>query len=258
MGSSSFTVTVTDNSQATTGDASVYFLVVDPAVSHSLSVAGLPATLNPTQPFALALTLAAPHPSDLTGTLTMTFTSKAEIPSDDPYTEFSTGSRTLNFTIPANSTTAALSRRPPMSCCSQELWLELITAFTASIQNGPSSMPVASVDILATPPQITSAEAIRTAAGLQVQITGYASARRVTSAEFTFELSSGTENPLTQDVSAAFNAWFTSAASTVYGGQFSYVQSFTVTAGDASLIQAVTVRLTNAQGSTTSARLPLQ
>jgi len=79
--------------------------------------------------------------------------------------------------------------------------------------------------------------------------------------EFSFEIKTGkktTNVVLSRNIEADFDTWFRNPASTAYGAQFSFVQSFAVTQGDAASIQAVTVRLTNAQGSTTSARIPLQ
>jgi len=131
---------------------------------------------------------------------------------------------------------------------------------TANIDNGPS-LPVATVEVSALAPQITNVAGVRTLQGLEVQITGYASSRRVTNVEFSFEVKSGNSTitvPLTRNVDSDFAAWYRSSSSIPFGSAFSFVQSFTVTQGDLSAIQAVIVRLTNAQGSTTTARIPLQ
>jgi hypothetical protein len=184
----------------------------------------------------------------------MTFTSTAEVLSDDPATEFSSGSRTVGFTIAANATTAVLTGGP----------ISLLTGtvagtitLTASIVNGPSNVNVASSTVQAAAPQMTNITATRTAAGFDVQIAGYASSRRVTSAAFTFDLQNGTKTSLSGSVDANFAAWYKNTASTQFGSAFSYVQSFNVS-GDATQILDVTVRLTNAQGSTTSAVVKLQ
>jgi len=254
VGAATFTVGVTD-ARGTTS-TQTFTLVVDPPVA-TLSIPALPATLNPTQLSQIVLTLSDPHPSDLSGQLILTFTSKAEVPSDDPMTEFSTGSRTVSFTIPANTTTAVFAAQQ----------VSLLTGtvagtvtLTATIQNGPSNVPVAKLEIPAIAPQMTNVTASRTAGGIQVQITGYASSRRVNTVEFDFDVKSGStvqHVAMTRDVQPDFNSWFANPASTTFGGSFSFEQTFTV-AGDATQIQSVTVRLTNAQGSTTSKTIPLQ
>jgi hypothetical protein len=69
--------------------------------------------------------------------------------------------------------------------------------------------------------------------------------------------SSTTQVPLTESVDAAFAAWYNRAASVPFGSSFSFVQSFNVTGGTSAILD-VSVRLTNAQGSTTSGPVKLQ
>ena len=56
----------------------------------------------------MGLQLAAPYPQDLTGTLTLTFTPDSF--ADDPTIQFASGGRTVNFKIPANTTTAVFGQ----------------------------------------------------------------------------------------------------------------------------------------------------
>jgi len=104
VGSQTFTVTLTDGRGSAVGRE--FTIVVDPPIP-AFSVRTIPATLPPTQSSSIELTLATPHPSALSGTLRLTFTSTAEVPVDDPMTQFSNGLRTSTFTIPANITTAS-------------------------------------------------------------------------------------------------------------------------------------------------------
>jgi hypothetical protein len=249
VGSQTFSVTVTDARGATSSQT--FTLTVDPPLP-TLSINSLPSSLSPTQVTPIRLILSAPYSNTLTGQLTMTFTSTAEVPSDDPATQFSSGSRTVSFTIAANTTTAVFSSQ-----------ISLLTgtvagtiALTANFDNGPSNVPVGTASISLTPPQMTSVTATRTGAGIDIRIVGYASSRRVTSVEFTFDLKNGGKPDLSESVDAAFAGWYHSAASTPFGSAFSLLQSFNVT-GDATQILDVTVRLTNAQGSTTSAVIKL-
>ena len=222
----------------------------------SFIVPELPATLSPTRLSDVQLSLATPHPSPLSGTLNLSFTSKAEVPSDDPMTQFSSGTRTVTFTIPANSTTAILSS--PLTLLAGTV--AGTVRLTVSIDNGPSDLPAATVEIPAIAPQITSVTAVRIPGGFDVQVVGYAPARRVTGADFIFGVKNGSKTQqvtLSKNVDADFANWYRNTTSTLFGSSFSFVQSFSVQ-GDASLIQNVTVRLANAQGSTTSSAVRLQ
>jgi hypothetical protein len=246
--SQTFTVTVTD---ARGGSATKDFtLVVDPTLP-AFSVPGLPATLTNRQVTDIALNLATPFPSAVTGQLKLTFTSVAEVPADDPMTQFSTGTRLVSFSIPANTTAAVFTSKIMLLTGTVAGTVKL----TASIDNGPSDLPVASVDIPAVAPQITNITATRGAGGLDVQITGFAPSRRVSTVQFSFDVKVGnaTNNvTLSRSVDPDFNSWYTNASSVTFGSAFSFVQSFTIQ-GDATAITGVTVKLTNAQGSTTSA-----
>jgi hypothetical protein len=159
----------------------------------------------------------------------------------------------VSFTIPANTTTAIFQE--PIALLTGTV-AGTIT-LTANVDNGPSNVVVASSNVPATPPEITNITATRTGAGFDVQIVGYASARRVTSAAFTFDLQNGSKASLSGNVDASFGTWYMNPTSTQYGSAFSYVQSFNVR-GDVTQILDVTVQLTNAQGSTTSALVKLQ
>jgi hypothetical protein len=181
----------------------------------------------------------------------MTFTSTAEVPVDDPMTQFSNGTRTSTFTIPANSTTAVF----PTTLTLLTGTVAGTVRLTANIDSGPADLPVSTVDVLATAPKITEVVAIRTANGLDVQITGYSSPRRVSSVEFNFDVKVGNKTqriPLSRNVEADFGTWYRHPASAQFGSSFSFLQSFTIENGTANAIEGVTVRLTNAQGSTTS------
>jgi hypothetical protein len=252
-GSRAVTVTVTD----ARGLSAVreFNLVVDPPVP-ALAAPSLPASLSPAQFSNLTLSLASPHPSPLTGRLRLTFSSKAEVAGDDPMTRFSTGARVVSFSIPANSTAAVF-----------ESAISLLTGtvtgtvrLAADIDNGPQDVPVAIVEIAATAPQMTNITAVRTSNRLEVQISGYSPSRRVTTVDFTFDLN--VEGKVSQvtipaNVDATFSAWYTTPASLAFGSAFSFVQAFNVQ-GDTSMIQSVTVRLSNAQGGTASAVIPFK
>jgi len=253
VGQQNLTATVTDSLGMTV--SSNFDLVIDPPIA-ALAIPSLPDVLKPRSIVGVQLSLSQPHPSPLSGQLSLLFTSSAEVPSDDPMTQFSSGSRVVKFTIPANTTAAVFP--------SQVMLLTGTVAgtvrLTASFDNGPSDVPVASTIIAGSAPQITNVAAVRTSGGLELRVTGYSPPRRVTSAEFAFDVKTGSTTQritLQRDVDADFAAWYRNTASTAFGSAFSFVQSFTVQ-GDTSLIQTVTVRLANAQGSMSSSATPLQ
>jgi hypothetical protein len=243
------TITVTDARGATA--AREFVILVDPPFP-SLSVTGLPAMLTARQVLDLSINLSVPHPSPLTGQLKLSFTPNAEVASDDPATLFSSGSRTANFTIPANTTAAVFSSRLMLLTGTVAGTVRLTTTF----DNGPADVPLATADIPAVAPQITEVTATRTPGGLDIQITGFAPARRVSSVEFSFEMNGGQRVSLPRNVETEFAEWYRSPASTPFGSVFSFLQSFAVQ-GDAKRIEGVTVRLTNAQGSSTSSTVPM-
>ncbi len=247
VGSQTFTVTATDSRG--TSLSRDFTLAVNPPLP-AFSAPGLPATLSPTQVSDVNVALASPYPSALTGTLKLSFTSNAEIPSDDPMTQFSNGLRTATFTIPANTTAAVFPTK-----------LMLLTGtvagtvtLTASIDGGPADQPVATVGIPATAPHITDVTVVKTAGGLDIRVTGYAPSRRVSSAEFGFDVKDGNSTKhiaMSRSVESDFSDWYRNPASTQFGSSFSFLQSFTIQ-GDIDSIQGVSIKLANAQGSTTS------
>jgi hypothetical protein len=201
-GAQSLTVTLTDSLEMTV--SRTFSLTIDPPISAP-TVPSLPGLLQPRDVIGVQLSLSQPHPSPLSGQLSLSFTSSAEVPVDDPMTQFSTGSRVAHFTIPANSTAAVFDSA-----------IKLLTGTVAgtvslsvSFDSGPSNILAASATIAASGPQITNVAAVRTSSGLNLQITGYSPSRRVTSAEFDFTVKSGSTTQLVilqSNVDPAFSA----------------------------------------------------
>jgi len=124
-----------------------------------------------------------------------------------------------------------------------------------NIQNGVP-VPVKTVTIPTTiAPKLTNISAVRISGGLRVQVTGYSPERRVINADFGFDVktSSGTQRvTLSRGVQPEFEEWYKSSPSSAFGSSFLFEQQFTVQ-GDNSVIDSVTVTLTNAQGSGSAA-----
>jgi hypothetical protein len=199
------------------------------------------------------LALAAPYPAPLSGTLTISFVPDAVVPVDDPMVRFSTGSRTVSFTIAANST-AVVFASPVMLLTGT---VSGTIALTANLPGG-SPQQVGSVNIRSMAPQLRNIAAARTPSGLRVDVTGYSTERRVQRVDFEFRVrtETGTQSVnLGRGVEQEFEGWYRNAASAAFGSSFVFMQSFAVQ-GDTAAIESVTVTLTNAQGTTSSSVIP--
>jgi hypothetical protein len=248
-GSVTVRIRVTDSGGAS--DARDFTLAVGPAVSAA-SLTGAPGQTNPAQQLPLGLSLSSVYPFALSGTLTLSFSPTSVMPADDPAVQFSTGGRTVNFTIPANTANATF----PSQLMLMTGTVAGTITITGGFNNGPSGLAFASVGVRSMAPQISGIVASRVSGGLRVQVSGYSSERRVTRADFVFDVrtSNGIERvTLTKTVEADFGNWYQSAASQPFGSTFFFEQLFTVQ-GDTTLIEGVTMTLTNGQGSTSSSR----
>jgi hypothetical protein len=213
----------------------------------TLSLSGLPATVNATQQLPMGMSMLPAPSSAMTGTLTMTFVPSTAVGGDDAAVRFSTGSRTTTFTISANTANAVFPAN-----------LLLLTGtvagnivITANIQNGASGVRVGTITVQPIVPQLTAITATRSAGAIRIQMTGYSPERRVIVAEFSFAVTTPwgvtTRVDLLRDVEAEFDAWYRSAASAPFGSSFLLDQTFVVQ-GDPTMVQSVTIRLTNSQG----------
>jgi hypothetical protein len=162
---------------------------------------------------------------------------------------FSTGSRSVSFNVPANSTVAVF----PSSVLLLAGTVTGTINLTANVQGGTSQL-VGTARVRSLPPQLRNIAAVRTAGGLRVEVTAYSPERRVQRVDFTFRVrtAAGTQTSnLGRSVEGEFDTWYRSAPSIPFGSSFVYVQSFVVD-GDVTMIESVTVTLTNTQGSTSS------
>jgi hypothetical protein len=93
-----------------------------------------------------------------------------------------------------------------------------------------------------------------TSTGFTVEMLGFSTTREIKQATLTFTSSQTITggNTFTVDVTAAFNAYFSSANGIANGGTFKLDIPFTITGADASIVTAVTVTLTNSAGVSTS------
>lgn len=251
-GSYTFTITVTDFAAATA--AQQFTIVITSPVAAKYS--GIPVTAASDQPFSATLVLGAPYPLEITGQIKLTFQPDASLsaPTDDPAIMFSDDGRTLDFTIPANSTA-------PVPFAVQTGSVAGTITLTVSWQAGGASLAVPatltqSIQIAPAIPAITEVTATITSSGFQVQITGYSNTRELSQAQLQFTAASGQTlqtTSLTVQLTSAATAWFQSSTSDQSGSTFVLTLPFTVSNGTASAIASVSVELVNSQGASTSA-----
>ncbi|MBS1829070.1 MAG: putative Ig domain-containing protein [Acidobacteria bacterium] len=248
-GTFTFAVQVVDSNRATV--SSTYSMIVRLPSAPVFTITGLPETITPAQQPRLTLGIGAAYPVPITGTLTMTFTPDATNPADDPAVAFSSGGRTLNFTVPANATDAQL---PPgfamqTGTVSGEIKLAL-TLRASGTDITPSPAPTVVGRVAKAAPVIRSVTARRVASGLEVVITGFSTTRDISSATFRFSPAPGSSlqtSELTVQLTDGARTWYQSEGSRAFGSQFTLTQQFNVQ-GDTSAIASVSVTLTNTSG----------
>ena len=236
-------VTVFDSATNSTTSAQSFSVQAAPAINFS----GPGTTSSGTQP-ALTFQLVNPYPFAIAGSLTLTFTPSGAGGVDDPAVQFSTGGRTLLYTIPA------LSQVTPTVQIQSGTVAGVVTVTLVVTSNGvnvtPANVAPVQITIPATVPAITTSAVTRSGTTLSVVVQGFSNTRELTTAIFHFTATPGSavSTPdITAPVATVFANYFTSGASTPYGSTFVYTQNFTLN-NDASSIQSVTVTLVNSVG----------
>jgi hypothetical protein len=226
----------------------------------------------PGEQTTLTVRIPSSFPHDITGTVTMTFTSNAIIPLDDPAIQFASGGRTVTFTIPANGTLARMgSASEPGTVAFQTGTVAGRFSFTGSFTAGrvqatfvPTQSP-GSLSIPLQPPAIQSVTT-STQGGFSAALTIVSPSREVTELSLTFDttppvrLHCGTAsgcsvsgNTITLDVSSFFRAWFTTDRT--YGGLSLLRLPLSISGG--SVKGSVSATLRNNQGFSNSVSFSL-
>lgn len=188
-------------------------------------------TSGQVQPFtqpSIGLTIDQPYPLPLVGQLIMTVNSNVFV--SDPAVQFSTGGRTLAFSIPAGSTQAVFPNGATQISLQTGTVAETINvATTFTTQGGAVVTPLTASSINLTVgrgvPQLlsTSLETF-TATGFIVNVTGYSTARNLSKINLQFSGASGltlSGAAVTVDVSQSAEFYYSSSASQPFGGFFS-------------------------------------
>ena len=181
----------------------------------------------------VSLTLDAPYPVALTGTLTLNVS--GPLPAD-PAAQFATGGTTVRFVIPANRTQAVFGTQGNaigLQTGTVANTLTLVPSFAT--QAGSADLTPASPRTLqfsvapARPVIFGAAITSRTADSLVLTITGFSTTRTLTSLAVEFTAATGVQlaSPrVTIDLQGASALWFRSSASQAFGGQFTLAIPF--------------------------------
>jgi hypothetical protein len=235
----------------------------------SVTFTNVSSILGPLQQPSVGLQFAAVYPYDVKGTLTLSFVSDSFV--DDPSIEFATGSRAISFTIPANTTQAVFSQASGASLgtlaafqtgtVSGSVSLSAAGLTVGQVDLTPSSPPSKSFQIPAAAPQLRPI-VVQSFVGNQIVllISGYSTPRNLSQLSFQFTGASGadlTTTNLNLDVSGAFTSWYGSAASDVFGSQFTVSVTATIT-GDPTALQSISVTATNSKGTSAAQTVALR
>ena len=254
-GTYSVTVLVVDSNGAL-ASGTVQVTVGLPA-APAVTISGLPATNAPATQPSVQVGLANPYPVLLTANLTLTFTPNSG--ADDPAIQFSTGGRTAQIVIPANTTGGLTAVGVQIGTVAGAITVT-VRLLAGAQDVTPSPAPTRSIVVSPSTPVITAITATRNSSGFAVVITGYSSTRDLTSGTYLFSSAEGATlatGQVTTSLGTLFATWYQSSASAPYGSQFTLTQPFTVT-GDPSTVLSVTLTLTNSVGTSPAATANLQ
>jgi hypothetical protein len=206
-----------------------------------------PSSVGPAQQPTVGFVLNSGYPIPLDGTVTLTFAPNAAVPDDDPAIQFSTGGRTLAFSLPANSTAL-----PALNLQTGTVAGTITLAVTLTADGVDVTPPgsTATIVIPRAAPVITSVSLVRGATSVQLNVVGYATSREVVQGAFQFTPSANntfTSSNITVPLSAPFVTWYESAPGASFGSQFTLSQPFSL-GGSSDAVTSVTVTLQNAVG----------
>jgi len=246
-----FTLEVTDAARsAATLQTSLTVAVPGPP---SVLLSGIPETLDPASQPRINLSLSSAFPAPITGTLTATFESNAAVPAEDPALVFTSGSRTIQFNIPANSTQAEL----PAGLAIQSGTVAGTVRLTVRLRSGeqdvtPDPMPVQVATIRRSAPVIRQVTARRDPqnSAIIIDIVGFSTSREVTHGTFRFTPPPGVSlqnTEVTVPLTDPARRWYESDEGKRFGSLFTLSQRFTVQ-GNLNDIANVTVTLSNTEG----------
>lgn len=203
-----------------------------PPALPSYSFAGPSGDVPPASQPNVSLTLATSYPLDLTGVLTLTTSGSL---GTDPNVQFSSGGRTVDFTIPANSTSADFAGQGSQIPLQTGTVAETVTltpsfATTDGVDVTPSSPPTLQFTVPSEAPVLLTAQVANQADnGFDLVLVGYSTTRSLGSLTVIFNPATGYNigtSQLTIDLTLVSLEWFQSSTSIAFGGQFQITAPF--------------------------------
>jgi hypothetical protein len=225
---------------------------------------------DPMQQIVAGLRLLEPYGMDVTGALTLGFSS--DVFANDPSIQFATGGRTVAFSIPANTTVAIFSNgsnqvRLQTGTIAGNITLTPSFQTTGGVNLTPANAPAMTLTIPVSVPRILNADVTsRSANSIVLQVTAFATNRSVREIELDFFPIGGvtlSSSRVTLNVEPSFSTWFQSTQSQQFGSLFTVSVPITVqgtlTSGGNLIdgIQALSVRLSNSVGASNPMRVEL-
>src|SRR5262249_42953855 len=149
--------------------------------------------------------------------------------SNDPAVQFAPGGRTINFTIPANSTRAifpndAQTIRIQTGTVAGTITLSPTFVTEGGINLTPTRPATLTLTVPASAPRLLNVSiSAKTASGITLLISGYSTTRSITQLDLRFTPVSGENVSTTQaslNVESAFLAWYQGTTSGQFGSLF--------------------------------------
>jgi hypothetical protein len=250
-GTIQFTARVTDSARVTVVD--LFRIPVNAPPFPDVIIAGFPPVSEPAKQQPILMALASEFTVDLSGRLSLTFTPDSG--AGDTSIQFSSGGRTVPFTIALGSTNFVFPVAPlaiQTGTVSGTIRLT-VQYLVGDVDVTPNPAPTFTTRIERAAPSINSVRLSRSSSGMTVEVIGFATGREVTEALFRFAPTAGNTlqtSEIRLPVEGLFNTWFQNPGVAVFGSQFSFTQQFSVQ-GDPNAINLESVTLTNRSGSTT-------
>jgi hypothetical protein len=243
----------------------------------SYTIVGPSGNAAPGSQSTVGLSLANAYPVAVAGTLTLSVS--GDLPAD-PAVQFATGGRTVPFVIPANSTDAVFSgqgTRVGLQAGTVASAITLTPSFATQAGNvdlTPTTPTVLQFAVATAPPTLTAIQVSSPSTNsLLIKVTGFSTTRTLKAWNVQFTPTAGVSMPTSQfalDVQQITGAWFRSAASQAFGGQFTMTVQFnfqgavatatttTTTASVLSSIASVAVTVSSELGDSNSLQAKVQ
>jgi hypothetical protein len=224
---------------------------------------------QPAQQPSIGLALESPYPLALRGTLTLTFVSS--VFADDPAVQFASGGRSVNFTIPANSTQALFNGGvTTMAVQTGTTAGNIVITPSFAMQGGfnmtPATPDSLTLTIARSAPQLLSASITsQTLNSFTLVLSGFSTTRTVHQLDIQITPRQGEDfstTRLTLDVSSASSGWFQSTASQPFGGAFIVAIPFALQNGSSTddlvrRLQSLSVTAANEIGVSNGVSVPI-